>query len=305
MKLYFQIQWSIINRHMKEAGLNIILAWILVSISFGGLSMLFFNKYEYAGYIYFAIPLFLSIRIADFKRNEFLRICYGDQKFHLIRLLENLMISVPFLIVLLISKAFLVSGLLLIFSSLLALLPWDSKFRFILPTPFKKRPFEFIVGFRKTFLVIVLNYAIAIIAVKVDNFNLGLFTLIVSFLISFSYYSFMEDEFYVWTHKDNPNRFLWDKIKVASVFNAILYLPLIILLSLFFPYNIYQILILYGVGVFFMMAVVFIKYSAFPEKVGLKESIVFSVTFYFPPLILITFPYFYFQSIKSLSKVLK
>ncbi len=305
MKVYFQIQWSIINRHIKEAGLNILLAWVVASISFIGLSIILFSQYEYAEYLYAVIPLFFSIRLGNFRRNEFLKICYGDLKFRLLRLLENLLISIPFLIILMINQSFMVSAVLVVIISAFTLFEWKSNFHFIIPTPFQKYPFEFILGFRRSFLAIAIIYAITIIAVKVDNFNLGLFSIGLSFLCSLSYYSFMEDEVYVWSHIKKPRGFLLKKIRVAAFCNSILYLPLIGLLSFFFYDNIHQILILYGLGMFFIIAIIFMKYSAFPNQAGLKESLVLTVTFYFPPIVLITFLYFYFQSLRSLSKVLK
>ncbi|SMG35349.1 hypothetical protein SAMN05661096_02332 [Marivirga sericea] len=305
MKVYFQIQWKIINRHIKEADLNVLLAWVLASISFIGLSIILFSQYEYAKYLYVVLPLFFSIRIGDSKRNTFLKICYGVRKFRLLRLFESLFISIPFLTILVINQSFLVSSVLVVIISTLTLFERRSNFRFIVPTPFQKLPFEFIIGFRRSFLAVAIIYAITIISIKVDNFNLGLFSIGLSFLCTLSYYSFMEDKVYVWSHIKKPRGFLLKKIRVAAFCNSILYLPLIGLLSFFFYENIHQLLILYGLGLFFIVAIIFMKYSAFPKQAGLRESIVLSVTFYFPPIVLITFLYFYFQSLRSLSKVLK
>lgn len=305
MKIHFQIQWNIINRIIREAGLNAVLAWILAMSTFVVLSKFLFEQYEYAALIYPGIPLFLLVRLAHFKRQEFLRICYGGQKFYQIRFLENFVLSFPFLICLIIFQHYLIAILLLIITFVFALFQWKSKFQFIVPTPFQRHPFEFIVGFRKTFLIIALSFGLAIIAISVNNFNLGLFALISGFLISMSYYSFVEDTFYVWNQKQKPKGFLFKKIQQAVILNSLLFMPITILLSFFFSENICQILILYGVGNFFLAYIIFIKYSAFPSQIGIKESIVLAISIYFPPLMLITIPYFYFQSFSSLSKVLK
>lgn len=306
MKIYFRIQLNIINRYIKESGLNIVLAWVLSTIAFFVLSIFFFSNYEYAEYIYLVIPVFLSLRLKEYKREEFLKICYDNRKRYLIRGLENLIISIPFLIVLLIHQAYLISALLLLIIPLLNLYKNGGlKSHFTILTPFQSKPFEFTVGFRKSVFLIILIYALSIISISVDNLNLGLFALILSFLNSISYYSYMEDEFYVWSHKEKPNEYLWKKVLIGILLNSLLYLPLMAMLLFFFPENMLHLLILYSVGCFFMMAVVFMKYAAFPHKIGFKESIVLSISLYFPPIILLTFPYFYYQSIKSLKKVLK
>ncbi|WMN11632.1 hypothetical protein QYS49_39080 [Marivirga salinae] len=281
------------------------MAWIIAIITFIGLSIVLFNQYKYAEYLYPIFPIFFSFRLADFKRKEFLKICYGDRKFYLIRFLENLLLSIPFLICLIIYQHYEIAISLFLVVTGFVFTQWRSGFHFIIPTPFQKYPFEFVVGFRKTFLMIAIIFALTIIAIKVDNFYLGLFSIILGFLTSMSYYSFIEDPFYVWSHIEKPRGFLLKKIQHILIFNSLLYLPQTIALSFFFYENIYQILILYGIGNFFLVYIVFIKYAAFPNKIGLKESIILAVTIYFPPLIFITLPYFYFQSLRSLSKVLK
>jgi hypothetical protein len=305
VKIYFQIQWNIIRRHIEDAGLNITLALILALISFTGLSVILFSQYLYAEYLFIIIPIFLAIRLGEIKRIEFIKICYGNRKFHLIRFFENSFVSIPFLVVLLINQSYWLSMILVLIISVFTLFKQKSNFHFIVPTPFQKFPFEFIVGFRKTFIAIGMIYALTIISIKFDNYNLGLLSLGLSLLCSLSYYSFMEDEVYVWSYKENPRSFLFKKIRVAVFCNSLLYFPLIGLLLFSFYENILQILILHVSGVFFIMVVIFMKYSAFPKQVGLKESIVLAVTLYFPPVVFITFLYFYFRSLRSLSKVLK
>ncbi|HET8858387.1 hypothetical protein [Marivirga sp.] len=88
----------------------------------------------------------------------------------------------------------------------------------------------------------------------------------------------MENEFYVWSHKDKPNGFLWKKILIGVMMNSILYFLLMVMLLFSFPENMVHILILYAIGVFFMIAVIFMKYAAFPHRIGLKESIVMSIS---------------------------
>ena len=76
-----------------------------------------------------------------------------------------------------------------------------------MPTPFSKNPFEFTTGFRRTLLIFPLAYALTVIAINVDNLNLGIFSILLIFLIVLSFYSKPEEEYYVWVHADTPKSF--------------------------------------------------------------------------------------------------
>jgi hypothetical protein len=45
----------------------------------------------------------------------------------------------------------------------------------LLYQPFYKYPFEFTVGFRTNYFMFFITYFLAIMAIHVDNFNLGIF----------------------------------------------------------------------------------------------------------------------------------
>jgi hypothetical protein len=71
-----------------------------------------------------------------------------------------------------------------------------SKHSFIIPTPFINI-LEFTVGFRTNYFMFFITYFLAIMAIHVDNFNLGIFSLILVFLSCLSYFTNSENEFYV------------------------------------------------------------------------------------------------------------
>jgi hypothetical protein len=47
------------------------------------------------------------------------------------------------------------------------------------------------------------------------------------------------------------------------------------------------------------------KYSEFPEKLTIKHFILFGITIWLPPLLLLLVPYLYIQSIKKLKVILQ
>jgi hypothetical protein len=64
-------------------------------------------------------------------------------------------------------------------------------------TPFSKKPFEFTAGFRKTFYVFLIAYVLTYIQVSVGNFNLGVFSVLLIGITCFSYYSKVENDYFV------------------------------------------------------------------------------------------------------------
>lgn len=305
MRVYFRIQWKILNRHIAEAGISTILAWALIALTFVGGSVFLFANYKYAQYAYLMPPVFFCGRLSEFKRREFLKTCYGVNQSTKIRLIENLIISVPFMVFLAVFQHFLVVFLLVFIVSVLSYSEIKGNFRFVMPTPFQKKPFEFVIGFRSSFYIIFLTIALSIIAAVVDNLNLGLFGLAVGFLTTLSYYSRVEDLTYVWAHSKTPERFLFEKIKTALWFNILLHLPTTLILSYFFFDNIFIILVLWGVASLSILYAIVIKYASFPKQLGVKEAVIISICVMFPPLIIVAVPFYYFQSLKSLSKVLR
>lgn len=103
--------------------------------------------------------------------------------------------------------------LLIIFAILLTLIKFSSKFNLIIPTPFNKKPFEFTVGFRKTFLIFPIAYFLTYKAIATGNFNLGLFSLILVSLTCLTYYSKLENDYYIWNYNLSPKVFLLEKLK--------------------------------------------------------------------------------------------
>jgi hypothetical protein len=70
----------------------------------------------------------------------------------------------------------------------------------LLYQPLYKYPFEFTVGFRTNYFMFFITYFLAIMAIHVDNFNLGIFSLILVFLSCSAILQIQKNEFYVLFH---------------------------------------------------------------------------------------------------------
>ncbi|WP_437395387.1 ABC transporter permease [Flagellimonas lutimaris] len=304
MRDYFELQLVMTNRKIKEAGVNPALGYFLGLIAFVLLSEYIFHKTEFAKYLVILACLGFQLRLSEKSRTDFLLATFGDKSKMKIRVLENLIISFPFALILVYKSSFLEAIILLLCSITIALFSFHSNLNFTIPTPFSKNPFEFTTGFRKTFLIFPLTYALSVIAINVGNFNLGIFSMSLMFLITLSYYSKPEEEFYVWVHANTPKSFLMKKMMIATKNSTLLTIPISLGLLIFYPAEYNLILLFLFIGILFLWTMVLAKYSAFPSEINLPEGIIIAFALSFPPLILLIIPYFYTKSIKNLRLIL-
>jgi len=297
---------------------------LLILFMFVGLSMSLFYKTTFAPYLYVLISLYLTSNLSEIKRNDFLKICFGNERYVKLRILENLIIALPFVIFLIYKQQFYPAIFLVTITVLLALSKFRISYSITIPTPFYKKPFEFTVGFRNTFFLFFIAYGFSIIAVTVDNFNLGIFALMLIFLTVSGFHIKPENEYFVWSYSLTPARFLIEKIKTAFLFTFYLIFPILILLGIFnfenhdallqIKYlgnysldfeNITALLLVTFVGFLLLATVILAKYSAYPNEIGLLEVMMTILCFMFPPMLIVVIPFFAEKSIKKLKFFLR
>ncbi|WP_070138165.1 hypothetical protein [Crocinitomix algicola] len=304
MKEYFDLQLVMTNRKIKESGINPALGYLLGLLTLVLLSEYIFHKTEFAKYVVILTCLSFQFRLSEKHRMDFLLSTFGDKSKYKIRVLENIIVCLPFASILTFKFLFLEAIILFLCSISIALFSFRTSLNFTIPTPFSKNPFEFTTGFRKTFLIFLLAYALSVIAINVGNFNLGIFSMLLIFLITLSYYSKPEEEFYVWVHADTPKSFLMKKMMIATKNSILLTIPISLGLLVFYPTYYDLILLFLLIGFLFLWTMILAKYSAFPSEINLPEGIIIAFALSFPPLILLIIPYFYTKSIKNLRRIL-
>jgi hypothetical protein len=219
MKEYFILQFKMLNRQLTEWGIEPVIGYVVGLFAFIGISMKLFEKTQFAEYIYIVLALSLVIKLNEINRNDFLKLCYSKTEYIKIRIVENLIVSIVFITFLLFQEKYLSSILLFISVCLFSLIDLKSKSSFTLPTPFYKYPFEFTVGFRSNYFIYFFAYFLTFMSISVDNFNLGIFSLILTLLSCLNYYTNSEDEFYVWIFSLTPKEFIRYKLnKFISIF---------------------------------------------------------------------------------------
>ena len=305
LQQYFGLQLIMFKRQLIEFGLNPILGFIIILAAFYGFSIYLFSRIEHANYIYILIALITVFQYSEIKRNDFLKFIYPKNNYFKIRILENLIKVTPFIFFLTCKIEFYSVLLLIVASILFSFLSTNNKVTSTIPTPFYRKPFEFIVGFRKSLIGFLFAYFLTATSLIYQNFNLGIFSLVLIFILCLSFYSEPENEFYVWIHKLNVNGFLFDKIITAIIFSTIISLPITLSLLIFFQTNILAVLGLQALGYCYLLTVILAKYSAYPKKINLPQGILLGLSLTMPPLLLALAPFFYIQSKNRLKEILE
>jgi hypothetical protein len=305
MNEYFHLQYRLFNRRLKDVGLNPVVGWILLLLVYAGFSAIFFHKIPSPQYAYIFAPVYFIFNLSNIGRNDFLKICFPRRTYTIIRMIENLLVAFPFAIFLLYRQFYLMPVILTAFALLLAPLSAKIPSIVVIPTPFGKHPYEFASGFRKTFLLFLAVCGLTVIAVTVDNFNLGVFALILNMSVICSFYLQKEDLYYIWQYAMTPSQFLFYKTKVAFIYSLLANSPVILVLSIFYPEYIPVAVICFLLGLMYLTLSVMIKYDTFMETSNISGSIEIAVCLLFPPLLLAMIPYKANQAAKQLKQILK
>lgn len=300
MQYYLALQKRRYVRWIKNLGIDPIIGTIMALAMFLLLSFLLFEKTEWAKWIFPEVAVVLLFKLGTRKELSLLRSIYSRTDFLRIRFMENLICSLPFVGFVIFKGEWLVAIILLVMASLMTLFNRELKLQRTIPTPFKKSPWEFIVGFRKTFWLIPVFYFILFKAIQVNNFNLGLAVLFAHFLWVMSFYIEPEKTYFVWIFQDNPKSFLIGKWKVCMLSTVIFTLPIFMLLGLFFFHHVVIVIGVYALGMFMLSSIIVAKYSAYPYQINLPQAILYGISLLFPVVLPICIWLFYRQSIRKL-----
>ncbi|MCL2132555.1 MAG: hypothetical protein FWH36_08945 [Lentimicrobiaceae bacterium] len=293
------------NRKLKEIGLYPVVAYLLVAGLFLAVSALLFHRVDYAQYLYLAFPLPFFSRLSDRQRNDFLKMNLRERQYKTIRLIENLLIALPFALFLCWRQCFLAIVPLIAISILFSWMKVKKMFSFVLPTPFYKHPFEFSVGFRNTFYLFPIIYYLSAMAIVHDNFNLGVVTLGFMLIVCCAFYFRADNIYHIWIFNLSPSRFLFYKIKKAISYTLLLCAPILLSLSVFYFLSSWILLLGFLLGCVFLAMVIFIKYAAFPDDIGVGETLLLVISVLFPPILFIMIFYFRKEAIEKLNTVLE
>ena len=305
MNYYFQLQFKILCRKLTALGIPPVIGFIIGGIAFYYLSNTLFDVRKHANYIYMALAIAILFKVNNHHRSNFVKAHFSKINYIKIQFSEKFLAVLPFILFLAYKKEFLVISILVVTAILASFFNFRNNNSIYIPTPFSKKPFEFSVGFRKTFFVFPLFYALAIISGQVGNVNLGVFALIVIFITTTIYYTKREPDMYIWMHKHSPKEFIHYKVRQGIIYLLVLQLPAALILAIAFPEHFFMLLFILILSALALCVRILMKYAITSHKgMNLVEGFIYFISVVIFPFLLILLPHYYKQATHKLSNIL-
>lgn len=301
---HFRLQAIRLHRMVRSMGLHPLLNYSLFLAMFVGASATLFTRDSRFPIAYSLIALLLLSMQSKPAYNDWLNQLYSRGDFCRIRLLENLLIAIPFILALVISQHIYFGMGLLLAAALMAINTKRRSWNIVLPTPFYRHPFEFTAGFRFSAILVLSGYYLVYISVYHANIGIGIFVIYSLGVLAALYHSYPEDPQYVWNFSCTAAKFLRYKLLTAWGYTLLLMLPALLALSLAYPNQIARLMGVCALGLAVATAGVLSKYTTFPHELSLKEGLPFGAALVFPPLLLFVLPYFYLRAHRQLGELL-
>ena len=300
---YLKLQYNLLTRHFTATGLPLVIAPILL---LGASYLVYYLLLQYPVFGSYAILLGnfqLLFLLTEKNRNDFLKNTFNKKDFYTIRLLENVLVTLPSIALLLSQSLWLYAFILGLLAVVFAFLTFKA-FGKSIPTPFTKKPFEFIIGFRRSYLLLLVLYLLAAIGCYVANPNLVLFCAVGIALTCVLYYQLPEPIFYLWNSQDTPTRFLLRKFRRGLLQCFLFVLPLLLIYTVIFSSAWINAFIVLGGICFLIPFAITLKYVAYPREINFPEGFALVLCFSFYPLIFALLPFYYVKAIKNLRNYL-
>lgn len=301
---YFKLQLTLIKRQLADFGIHPLLALLLLPILLVGLSFALYSQTSYAGFIVAFMATSWILKLSNSERFEFLKLQFKKVDFIRIRIIENVSIAIPFVVILGLKADWIPLLCLLLLSILLAFHKQRDLLSFAIPTPFGKHPFEFIIGLRTFYFVYPIVCSLMLIAHNVENPNLGLVAVGASCLLSLAFYQNPETPFWVWNHALSAKTFLLKTVTRSLKQHIITNLVVVILAVILFPAYWYFALIIFLSSSVLLAITVIAKYSSFPNQLSIVDSIYLGLSLAVPLFLPLAFYYFTKKSTRQLSQLL-
>ncbi|MFT5998407.1 MAG: hypothetical protein ACI81P_000860 [Neolewinella sp.] len=304
MKDYFKLQKVIVERFLRGWGLAPWLVYLLVPILFVTVSLLLIERTDYAAYLIAAGSLTAYNSFSGRKRNDFLQLQFGKAAFRKIRLLENGLVTLPFLLLFLFKGFWALALVQLLVGGAMTLRSGGGFSSFALPTPFSRHPFEFALGFRQYWWLLLIAVFLLVMGIRADNFELSVFAWFITVFGAMSFYQRPEPGFYVWVHSLTGKQLLNRKLMLGCGHLVLLGLPFVVSLLIFFPDQ--WALIAGGqlLALLYLSLVITVKYAAYPDEMDIVKAFIVASGMVIPPLLLFLIPYYYQRAVRRLGLVL-
>ena len=305
MNYYFKLQYQRLLRTSSDNGSNFYLGLLVILTLFSLGSVALVHYFEWASLVYLILQLILLNIIGNRAHFTLLAQLFEKKEHFKIRIIENFIFALPFLVFFMIYNEMQFALMSIIFSLILAVSKGFSLNARPIPTPFPKRPFEFTSGFRLNWLFIVLVTTVSIIALIVDNVNLGVVCVFLSNLLCIRAYAIHEPKEILWLSNSSPASFLIQKMWTGIFQSLVLTLPFAVTLAFFYPEMALIILIAESLGLLYIVTALLAKYAFYPDETSLTGGFMLAFSILLPPALVITIPYLYTSAKSNLDPILK
>ncbi|MFT7105440.1 MAG: hypothetical protein ACJAQ5_002561 [Flavobacteriales bacterium] len=304
MNYYFKLQVTRASRFFRDQGIHPWLGAILACALFISSAFYAKSQLEYAEWYIALIGISVVMKSSNEIRIQFLEGIFQTKSLRPIRLIEQHLFALPFLLFLIASSDWLPAACLYLATVLSAFMVVSNKTRKGIPTPFAKNPFEYIVGFRKTWIVFPFAMLVLLLGWKEENGGLAIASIAIVALVSMSFGYKPEVPEYIWMHSKSPKQFLLHKLKNTVLQAQILLLPFTITSVLLFPDFGLVATIVHLMCTLFLVTLVLAKYAAYPYEINVSQSMLLGLCLWFPPLFIAVLPKFFLDGIKKLTPLL-
>jgi hypothetical protein len=173
-----------------------------------------------------------------------------------------------------------------------------------IPTPFRKYPFEFIIGFRRYFWIWLFLIPMIYLSKTYQNDALTIFIFAVILLVNIQFFNIQEPTWYIWNEAKSPTEFLFFKIKIGLICNFISITIPTLILCLILPNSILVFVSMWAFSFVLCAYSVLSKYAYIPDQIPTLQGFLFTINLIFPPLLLFTIPYLFKKAEQNLKHFL-
>lgn len=311
---YFRLRFIIIIRSFSEINFFVLLVGVsFLVIFFFTFFTVLFNSTSFPNYIticlYGCTVVSLNINRKDY---SFIKKIFSKGSLFWIKLVENIIISIPFIVILIVKEFYFDGILILVFGLFLTKFHFKISNSHVIIQPFAKFDYEWISAFRKYFLLPILFFIGYLIGLKVNSYMIGLVCAIIySLQLCLPFEGIPEKPILIWQMKQTAVSFLKFKL-IRTLAYSVFSLALFFTLILFFPDQLYVTIYAWSICLLTIVGMLFIKYSQYPSVVSIMihQSIFIASSFssFFAPYMLIFTIFLLFryasQSLRALKPIL-
>jgi hypothetical protein len=301
---YLLLELKLFNRKLLQIGFNLNLFWSIVPAIFILSALHIIQNGENSTWILVAFLTLLFQNKNSTLHQEFLDTNIGKGKIILIRLIRNLLLALPFVISMLYFGKVLHTLALIVIAMIGAYWLTPKLKPMIISTPFRKYPFEFIIGFRRYFWIWLLLIPTIYLSYTYQNDAIAIFVFAVILLVQLQFFSYQEPTWYIWNEAKSPTEFLFFKIKIGMICNFISITIPTLILFIVLPNSFLLIVSIWAFSFVLCAFSILNKYAYIPNQLAALQGFLFTLNLIFPPLLLFSIPYLFKKAEQNLKHFL-